>query len=686
MSSISSGSLRLGVAVAAILTLLLAAVAGASPLPLAAEGDHHHQNNGNGNPHKHCEEDPDEEDCEKPGNSGKGGHGNPNDDKDGCIGDGDAGRGNDDDCPATDPDPDPDEITTKAKVGFGKRAITPVGEPPAEWAEFFHPHPNTGVWGERYTDLDGDNCYDNGLKLSEPDGPEDVVDMLSSPREPHIDDPWNSAGDGENAGAFEVDGVTIYGDPQSAGKWDGVWANAGFGSRCTLGMHDDTWARAMVIEVEDETVAMVSLDVVGLFNTEVRRATKELAIRYPDLPIDQLVISSTHTHEGVDTMGYWGETLGIDGKYPAYQAFIRSQIIDAVADAYESREKAFAKFAVTEYTMGIRDSRPPQVIDPYLLAAQFLREDGSTIGSVVNWSNHPEAQGSGNPYVSSDFPHGTREELEATFGGTAIYFSGSVGGLMTPLRVDIPGYGTEVSWERTYGLGRLVAEEAIAALATAPVEGINDLEHQRREFYMDSDNTALRALNSAGVFDLPTYAGAESWGSDPSQHSHGVYTRRDGPQFRTEMVAVQFGPALFLTVPGELFPELEIGGYGRPECPEADTGRPYEPVIAEQFDAEYQFILGLGQDELGYIVPGYDFWLKKLPQNNSDGSGLLPLGALEQEDPCGEGHYEETVSASSVMAPWVTCVAAELAGKNPWATEEACSYENTHMHPYGINE
>ncbi|HWC13649.1 MAG TPA: hypothetical protein VG929_03550 [Actinomycetota bacterium] len=610
--------------------------------------------------------------CDERGSSDEH-RGKPNDNRDGCATDGDAGRGNDHRCA---PDPGP---TTSASVGFGKAKITPVGEPPDKWARYFHPDPQTGVWGERYTDLDSDDCYDPGLKVNAPPS-------ISGPREPHVDDPWNSAGDGESRGLFEVDGVTIYGDPQSTGKWDGVWANAGFGSRCTKGIHDHTWARAIVMEVGDETVAMVSLDVVGFFNIEVRRATAELAKRYPRLDIDRLVVSSTHTHEGVDTMGYWGENLGIDGKYPAYQAFIRSQLIDAVAEAYEEREPAFAKFAITEYTMGIRDSRPPQVIDPYLLAAQFLRPDGSTIGTIVNWSNHPEAQASGNPLVSSDFPHGTRETLEQNLGGTAIYFSGSVGGLMTPLGVDIPGYGTEVSWERTYGLGRLVAEKAQEALATATVEGIHDLWSARREIYMDADNTALRGLNAAGVFDIPSYTGAESWGSDSHEHSDGVYSHRAGEQFRTEMIAVRFGPALFLTVPGELFPELEIGGYGRPDCPQADTGRPYEPVIAQQFDAPYQFILGLGQDELGYIVPGYDFWLTHLPKTDDNGDGLIPLGGLEAKDPCGEGHYEETVSASSVMAPWVTCIAAELAGRDPWASEPACSYDNTHLNPYGVGD
>jgi hypothetical protein len=458
-------------------------------------------------------------------------------------------------------------------------------------------------------------------------------------------------------------------------------------------MHDDTWARAIVVEVDGKTVAMVSLDVVGLFNIEVQRARRELEARYGDeMQIDELIVSSTHTHEGVDTMGYWGQSIGIDGKFPAYNAFLRSQLIDAVADAYQQRQPAYARFAQTEFTLGIRDSRPPHRIDPYLLAGQFVNESGETLGTVVNWSNHPEAQGSNNQLVSSDFPHAVRETLEADLGGKSVYFSGSVGGLMTPLGVDIPGFGSSPSWERTFELGRLVAEQAKSALAGAALEPIDDLVHKRREFYMQADNTALNGLNAAGVFDIPTYVGANSWGLDG--HTEGIYVGRTGEQFKTEMVAVRFGPALFLTVPGELFPELELGGYGRPECPSADTGRPYEPVIGEQFDSEYEFVLGLGQDELGYIVPGYDFWLAHAEDaGGSDGNyeGILGVGGLVEEETCGEGHYEETVSGSSTMAPWVACVAAELSGKDPWALSgttpgyAACSHENTHINPYGLN-
>lgn len=609
--------------------------------------------------------------------------------------------------PATADDP-------AVRVGFGVRTITPVGEPPAEWAQFFTPHPETGVWGEPYVDLDGDGCY-SGVTNEDAAPVLDGEPPTGAAPEPFVDQPWNSAGDGvEVPGPYGVRGVDIYGDPDSTGKWDGVWGNAGFGAICALGANDDTLASAMVVDDGETTVAMVSLDVVGLFNIEVQRMRRELVARYPDMPIDELVVSSTHTHEGVDTMGYWGQLfLNTDGKFPAYQAFIRSQIIDAVREAWEARVPAEAKWASGAQPMGIRDSRPPFVVDGEVPSGQFVHaETGDVIGTIVNWSNHPEAQGSNNPFISSDFPTWTREYLTAATGAPAIFFTGAVGGLQTPLGVDITGpdgtrYGSSVSWERTQAIGELVAISALEALEDAPVEALPTIDAQRRVFTFDADNNVLRALSFRGVFDLPTFVGAESWGA-PEDRTDGVYVDSFGPQNQTEMVRVTIGDAVFLTVPGELSPEIELGGYGRVDqtfphwnggegtyeaCPEADTGRPHEPVISDTYpDAEHLFVLGLGQDELGYIIPGYDFHLIEAPGDPVGdagypgiGPGLVPLGGLEYES-CGEGHYEETVSVSSTFAPWVACVAVELSGIQPWGDEDypACSHANTHTNPYGV--
>lgn len=533
------------------------------------------------------------------------------------------------------------------EVGFGVRRITPVGDPPAAWG--FWVNPETGIWSEEFVDSTDGGPNDNGYW---------------DPGEPFVDDLANSLI-----------------DPQSTGEFDGCWTNAGFSGRGPLGVYDDTWARAIVLRSGDSTVAMVSLDVVGFFYEEIERARIELDARYPGHGIDKLIVSSTHTHEACDTMGLWGNPgYATDGKFPLYQAFIRSQIVDAVAEATDALGPARMKAATTVHTAGIRDSRPPDHIDPYLQAAQFVRpDDDSVIGTIVNWSNHPEALASGNRYISSDFPHGTRTKLETTFGGTAVYFSGSVGGLMTPLRVDMgPPYGDAATKERAWYIGELVADAAIDALAAAPLETVTSLDVVSKEVFMPGDNYSLRVLNAIGIFDKPTYAA-------------GLPAGPFGDEFKTELVSVKVGTVRFQTVPGELFPELEIGGYGRPDCPEADTGRPYEPVIAEQYAETHLFTLGLAQDELGYIVPGYDFWIFGAPQDAGEPQAFVNVGVNEADDPCGEGHYEETVSASSVLAPLVACTAAELAGNDPWnragtdPAYAACSEENTTVGPLGTH-
>jgi hypothetical protein len=357
------------------------------------------------------------------------------------------------------------------------------------------------------------------------------------------------------------------------------------------------------------------------------------------------------------------------------------------------------KFAHGNEPRGQHDSRGPYVKDPSVWAAEFVRPlTGTTIGTIVNWSNHPEAQASPNQYISSDYPGGVRERMEAVRGGTAVFFSGSVGGLMTPLHAaDVPGFpnGEDHSHERAFAIGAMVADAAIAALATAPYATSTQITVAHKDFVIPLENQSLVALNEAGLFDRQIQV-------DTSGQA-GVLT---------EMYAVRLGPASFVTVPGELFPEIANGGYGRddvshaadPEqyCPEADTGRPYEPVIRDQFDgATYKFLFGLGQDELGYIVPKYDFWAFGFPPGENDtvpapptpppdGRPPIYIGVAERTDPCGVGHYEETVSAASTMAPIVACTAAELAGHDPfgtWATDpqyEACSPDNLTTQPGGI--
>ncbi|MBI3596998.1 MAG: hypothetical protein HY203_07600, partial [Nitrospirae bacterium] len=133
--------------------------------------------------------------------------------------------------------------------------------------------------------------------------------------------------------------------------------------------------------------------------------------------------------------------------------------------------------------------------------------------------------------------------------------------------------------------------------------------------------------------------------------------------------------AQMITVPGELFPEIALGGYledtdicwrvtdrkksidgiGKERIAAAHPGAAKEPVLREFLTAPYSFLFGLANDELGYIVPANDF---VFPTYNP--------GPVFGVDRCGfKDHYEETLSASSKMAPLVTRALIELIQTGP---------------------
>jgi hypothetical protein len=117
------------------------------------------------------------------------------------------------------------------------------------------------------------------------------------------------------------------------------------------------------------------------------------------------------------------------------------------------------------------------------------------------------------------------------------------------------------------------------------------------------------------------------------------------------------GPARLLGLPGEAFPELVIGGYdgkyafGRPLItpdnpnPPDVTKAPKGPYLRDLVKAPAPMVVGLANDELGYMIPGYDFKL-------SPHRWMLPRLPGH--------HYEETNSIGKSVTPIVVDAATKL--------------------------
>jgi hypothetical protein len=89
-------------------------------------------------------------------------------------------------------------------------------------------------------------------------------------------------------------------------------------------------------------------------------------------------------------------------------------------------------------------------------------------GVIVQWNCHPETLGSKNTEVSADCVGYTVKQLKEKYGCPVCYLTGTVGGLMTSLRVPVrDDKGVELkdgTFEKTERLGRRIGEAGIKAL------------------------------------------------------------------------------------------------------------------------------------------------------------------------------------------------------------------------------
>jgi hypothetical protein len=526
------------------------------------------------------------------------------------------------------------------EIGVASVSITPFGPNP-DWDGTITP---SGVWGETFVDQNHNGRWEPG--------------------EPFQDDPENDQL-----------------DSSSKGKYDGVYL-AGFGqNRLASGRHDDLWARAIVLTSSGLRIALVSLDLIGYYHSS------DLTSQSRSLGVNEILITSTHNHEGPDTIGPWGPTALIDGKYPKYLRFVDRQIAKAIALAASSSIPAKMKLGRTDAHdspslrgMQTRTAgRPPQFFDEELRVMQFVGLCGTlrdkVIATLINWNTHPESMEDKNRVLTSDFPHAVREAVEHRFGGTAIYTSGDLGA------VEIVGDseadrdertrfdGKEFrhtraqpmvpSFARTEAIGRDVASGVFDALKKAEWSPVVKMELKKTSFHAPMDNVGYSYLFQHGVLD-----------------THSVLQRGSRMEIDTEVYAVTLGDAEIVTAPGELFPEVFYGveANRRRDCPAANTGRPYEPGVRDRMTKKYRFILGLCPDEFGYLVPGYDFSAPQMAAGHA---------VRQTEDACASkgvpSHYHETNSASSELAPAWTCVASWLLeGRFP--ETEACRNADRYLH------
>ncbi len=367
---------------------------------------------------------------------------------------------------------------------------------------------------------------------------------------------------------------------------------AGFGqNRRAESIHDDLYVRALSIQTEETTLVLVALDLIGFFRADVQEVIETLKVSETFRVLKpEVLIASVHPHHGPDTMGLWGPDSKTRGVDEDYMLGLKEKIAAAVLASLVDPQPATVKMTSVHVPGLAKNARNPEIVDDELTLAQFVGRDNiSTYATLFNFPCHPEVLWEHNPHITADYVGYLRAEVEKLTGAPCIFFAGDLGGMMTP---DVQDH----SFEEAEFMGRKLAQEGVKALEK--VEGqTSKVSMTKREIKAKLTNPLYKLAFYLRV--LPDVRG-----------KNGL--------LETEVNLVRIGGLWFATVPGELLPKLGM----------------QLKAQMKAAGAQVAGVIGLANDEVGYILPVEDF---KFPSN-----------------PFKPGrHYEETNSIGKSIAPAV---------------------------------
>ncbi|MBI4600932.1 MAG: hypothetical protein HY721_03140 [Planctomycetes bacterium] len=323
-------------------------------------------------------------------------------------------------------------------------------------------------------------------------------------------------------------------------------------------VHDPLKVRAAVFAQGPLKVAFVGGDIFGMRKVDI----DPIEARLREAGISHVLLALSHVHSA-------GDPIGIYGHYPEeYVKRIQDGVTEAATAALVALEPVSElRVASDELPLDgarveglFRNARNPGIVDPQVAAVQAIGDDSKPIVTIAHFACHPEGieAPKGKPLeVSADFPGYLCDALRAATGAQAVFLNGALGGMVS-------GDTRARTHDEAEAMGKRLAKEVERVLGFAvPTERRLSFERSRLEIPV----TNPRMI----AFEMST-------GQTSSYRGRHL----------TEMFHARLGEAELLSVPGELLPEVSF-------------------EILERMRGYPRMIVGLANDEIGYIIPAYDF-------------------------------------------------------------------------------
>lgn len=238
-----------------------------------------------------------------------------------------------------------------------------------------------------------------------------------------------------------------------------------------------------------------------------------------------------------------------------------------ILDAAISLEEAEIRCAQAEVHGLCKNIRMEHSLDRSLIV-MGIRSTRSMrpIASLVNFACHPETLWSNNRLITADFAGYLCNIMEKRLGGVALYFNGALGGMVT-VNVKLDEKGRQLhTFQEAERIGAHLAMIALGTIEDAEVNPVYRIQTHRKEVAIPAKNWRFRLAKWMGVIDRPLEAN----------------------RVLTELWRIDLGDAQIITIPGEILPNLGL-------------------KLKEHMRGKYRLLLGLANDELGYILSSADY-------------------------------------------------------------------------------
>lgn len=370
----------------------------------------------------------------------------------------------------------------------------------------------------------------------------------------------------------------------------------------------------------------VVLDSYGLSLPDTREIRNRLSALAEEKEINSITVCTLHQHSAVDTLGMNGNIWEMaflnplrtlfskkteNGKNERYMENLFETCVESVEAAVSSMTGGKLFYGKADQTAYLRDKRAPFVEDEFFNRFRFVPDDGSKETWIVTSEIHCVGNGAAGTAVTGDYPYYAEKVINKEANANVMFVLGAEQSTSQNWNENtVTNYSEEMTrLEKMAGFGNSLGKHLTEITEETEVAPLLNIKY--KQIVLPIDNPILLLAGKAGIFE-PLVVKTENG-------EFGVLT---------ELGYMELGNDLaFAIIPGELAPELAYGG-----CLGADeswTGTDwsypsYAETVAEKNGRSLK-VIGLANDQVGYIVPDNNFIAMLAPESSS--IELVSLGS-----------------------------------------------------------